>query len=134
MEYAFWIWLYLAVGNLGWVVFLAWVVAVVLGAFAFMLGIESDFGKRLTLEGAPTDDSRIFLWAKRFSIKAFCLSITLSLIGSLYPSKEDLMWIIGGAGAIHVAQSDEARKLPDNVLRAMNSFLEGVGEPKEEGE
>lgn len=130
MEYAFWIWLYLAVGKLVWVVILAWVVAAALGLLVFMLGIESDFGKSLTFEGAPTDDSRNFLWAKRLSIKAFCLSITLSLIGSLYPSKEDLMWIIGGAGVIHVAQSDEARKLPDNVLRAMNSFLEGVGEPR----
>ena len=50
------------------------------------------------------------------------------LLQSMYPEKEDLTYIIGGATALtsaqYVAGSEEAKQLPDNVLKAANKFLE----------
>lgn len=119
MEYAFWIWLYLTIGNLGWVIVLLWTVALMGGLIAAFAGEACNFDKDCSGWG-------IYIALKRTAITALVLALIFSLIASAYPSRTDLAWIVGGAGAIHLAQSEEAQKLPDNVLRAMNSFLEGV--------
>lgn len=53
---------------------------------------------------------------------AFCISTTLV---TFIPDKKDLMVIIGG-GAIYdyVQSSEEVKKLPDNVVKALNDWLE----------
>jgi hypothetical protein len=48
------------------------------------------------------------------------------LLAAAIPDTEDLKYIIGGAVAWNVAQTEEAQRLPENVLRAANSFLEKI--------
>ena len=57
--------------------------------------------------------------------------IGVSIVALLIPSTKDLQYIIGGAVAIEIVKSEEARKLPDNVLKSVNTFLEGFNENKE---
>lgn len=52
---------------------------------------------------------------------------TLILLNALYPSKDDLEFIAGGTVVLN---SEEVQKLPDNLIRAANSFLEQVSEDK----
>lgn len=120
MEYAFWIWLYLTIGNLAWIIVLLWIVAFIGGFAAVFAGEDCNFDK-------DSHGWGLHIALKRTATGAFVLAFVFSLIASAYPSRTDLAWIVGGAGAIHLAQTEEAQKLPDNVLRAMNSFLEGVG-------
>lgn len=68
------------------------------------------------------------LWKK---IRLFPIFIASLLFITLYPDKEDLALIFGGTALVHVAQTEEAQKLPDNLLKAANAFLEGVYEEEE---
>lgn len=52
------------------------------------------------------------------------------ILGSFIPGETRLMKIVGIGSAYHLTQTDEAKKLPDNVLKAVNSFLEGVAANK----
>jgi hypothetical protein len=51
----------------------------------------------------------------------------LLIVSVLIPSRSDLAFIIGGHYATHSA---EAQKLPDNILKAMNAFLQGIQKEK----
>lgn len=57
----------------------------------------------------------------------YTLAVCLALL-VLTPSKKDVAWIIGGGVAYNVATTDEAKKLPDNVLGALNRFIESAEE------
>lgn len=59
-------------------------------------------------------------WAKRL-FYVFCISC---LLVTFVPDKKDLMVIIGG-GAIYdyVQNSEEVKKLPDNVVKTLNDWL-----------
>lgn len=54
------------------------------------------------------------------------------LLTVLYPSKEDLKYIIGGSLVINGVQAaseiEGVEKLPKNLVNAMNHFLEDVAE------
>ena len=54
--------------------------------------------------------------------------VALTILSSFYPSKSDLAWIAGGTAAASIASSDEAKELPDNLLKAANAFLAGLNE------
>lgn len=54
-----------------------------------------------------------------------CIAIIL-----IVPSKEDMYFILGGSALIAVGKTEEAKKLPDNVLKAANTFLEKLQENK----
>lgn len=65
----------------------------------------------------------------------FVTVVVTQSLASFYPSRDDLKWIIGGAVVWNVAEagveSEELQALPDNVLGAMNHFLESVQEEQE---
>lgn len=54
-----------------------------------------------------------------------CIAIVL-----LVPTKDELYFIVGGSALITVGTTEEAKKLPDNVLKAANTFLEKLQENK----
>ena len=53
-----------------------------------------------------------------------------SLLSVLLPDREDIKFIAGGYAVVksaqYIADSDEAKKLPDNILKLANKFLEDV--------
>lgn len=62
-------------------------------------------------------------------IKICVISAVLTLFFVFFtPSVKQLGWIVGGGVAWNISQTEEAKKLPDNVLKTLNSFLEGVYE------
>lgn len=63
----------------------------------------------------------------KYSAWVYCISV---LLATFIPDKKELMIIIGG-GAIYdyVQNSEEVKKLPDNVVKALNDWL---AEDKEE--
>lgn len=73
-----------------------------------------------TSSSDPEISSKFKFW---FRVAIFSLFITGGL-RSLYPSDSDLRYIIGGTALFNVSNTEEAQKLPENVLRAANNFLE----------
>lgn len=51
---------------------------------------------------------------------------------SMYPEKDELMLIVGGAVAVEggkwLVSNEEAKEIPNNVMKAVNHFLETVTE------
>lgn len=47
------------------------------------------------------------------------------------PSKNDLYFIAGGGLTLMAAQNEEVQKLPENAVKAVNTFLERVSEQAE---
>jgi len=70
----------------------------------------------------------LVLTYKKF-ITAF---IVLTSLVVLIPDKKDFYFIIGGSVALSLSQNEEAQKLPNNVLKALNAFLEETVEAEEE--
>lgn len=64
-----------------------------------------------------------------FSLLSFILVLSL-----IVPSKQGMLWIIGGGAAYNIATSEEAKKLPDSVLKALNMFLEDIQEEEASSE
>ena len=56
------------------------------------------------------------------------LGLVVFLAMALCPDKKDLIFIAGGAATYNLSQTEEAQKLPDNILKALNTFLEGISE------
>lgn len=67
-----------------------------------------------------------FVWAKKKWL------ILCAVLICLTPSRSDLYFIAGGAVAISISQSEEAKKLPDAALKALLNFLETLS--TEEGD
>ena len=73
-------------------------------------------------------------------LKALKTTIIVSIISTLFnigiPSRSEIYTIVGGSIAHSIATDNkkELNKLPKNLLKATNSFLEGLEEekPKEE--
>ena len=60
----------------------------------------------------------------------FCgLSI---LMACLYPSKDDLKFILGGYVVSSITEVEGVKELPENIVKAANVFLEGLGEESKE--
>lgn len=142
MDTALLIYLYIVIGNLKWLVVIVSTIGAIGSLATLVFGIISKFG---TVTGNTSDYScdrlygdnllpeakwyhALYKATKPFAIASFVLLI----LSSLYPSKKDLAVIFGGTALVSVASSEEAKKLPDNILKAANAFLEGVYEGGEE--
>lgn len=131
METALLIYLYITVGKaLVTVSHFLWVGLVIYALALCTMGLSSNFGtdRYEFVSDDLTSESEIYLSLRKHLKNAVVTFGVLVLCNSLYPDKEELAWIIGGAAAVSVATTEEAKKLPDNVLRAANTFLEGVAE------
>lgn len=67
-------------------------------------------------------------WARGMAI-LWLVSLFLS---DFLPGEKKLLRIVGVGAAYHLTQTDEAKKLPDNVLKAVNTFLENAAAKKSE--
>lgn len=135
METALLIYLYITVGNI--LHGITPVVSVALAAYAsafILVGAVTGGGRETKYNGDLTDESKVWLFLRKYLKNAIVTFGVLVLCNSLYPDKEELAWIIGGATAVSIATTEEAKKLPDNVFRAANTFLEGVAEKGKEQE
>lgn len=67
------------------------------------------------------------------ALKVFCVFALLGLLGCVFvPSTENLYAIYGVGSVIDCCKnSDEAKKLPDNTVKAINKYLEQTAEVKE---
>lgn len=132
MNEAIIIYLYLAIGNvIKAVTVFASLYMAILFLSAFIVYIKADFERIVENRGIPLErvkDSMGVLKAKM----AIGIFIVVVFLGALYPSEKDIKYIIGGTAiwktADYLADNEEAKKIPDNVLKAMNSFLEQVNE------
>ena len=98
----------------------------VLGAIALLVGILSSLSHLLYyMEDSPVE-MEPFLITKNKWIGIF-ISFAI-LMNVVVPSKDDMKYIIGGSvlwnTTTSVLDSDEAKKLPNNVLKAANTLLE----------
>ncbi len=113
MNEAILIWLYISISD-------AITSAVVV---SFVALVASGFSI-LTFWVNEDDTATATMWAKRAAI----VWVSFLFMSSFIPSKEDIKYIIGGAAvwnsAEYLASSEEAKQIPDNILKAMNSFLE----------
>ena len=131
MSEAILIWLYLSLGNIfGGEVF---------GVVIVFLSVWLVFGSIFMLDKNMELDEVLGAHKKHIPIKSIIL---LAVLTSIYPTKDDLQYIIGGYLVINSAESvsnihqsiakiEGAEKLPENIINAMNNFLEGVSSDKE---
>lgn len=70
-----------------------------------------------------------------FFFKYFKMSIAIFIISSVLvaviPNKSQMLILIGGYA---VTNNEQIQKLPDNVLKAANAYLEGLVEAPKKGE
>lgn len=93
--------------------------------FISVLCIDDDY---------PSDKSpvsSILDWLLSTYKKFFTAFIVLTSLVVLIPDKKDFYFIIGGSVALSLSQNEEAQKLPNNVLKALNAFLEETVEAEE---
>lgn len=121
MEAATWIYLYVVIENL--VAGLKALVVVGVVAFLFMsfATLITSFDKHVS-DIAKRDYERCKRWLKSVCLW-FCVT---SILVVFFPDREDVALIFGGAALVSVAQTEEAQKLPENVLKAANKFLDEV--------
>ena len=97
-------------------------------AIALLVGVISPLAHLLYyIEDRPVGVEP-FLFTKNKWIGIFIAFAVLMNV--VVPSKDDMKYIIGGSvlwnTTTSVLDSDEAKKLPSNVLKAANTFLEEV--------
>jgi len=124
------IYLYVVFGNL---VDVAGFFAFAVGFFYFMIlffaSVNAD-AKEVKEKYSSTNEyfaetmKKIKFWTGfKFILFAFVLN-------SFYPTTENIKYIIGGAVAWNTAEwvagSPDAKRIPENVLKAMNKFLENA--------
>lgn len=128
MTEALLIYMYLAIGSIITQAVVAGLFVTILFPAAFIMsGIESDWGATGEKPGSYGCGAyRAFFWLKSVSKRASLTIVAIWLLAAIYPSKSDVAYIVGGAALISVATTEEAKKLPDNVLRAANRLLEEV--------
>lgn len=131
MSEAILIWLYLSFGSVIFVIsyitiFTSVAYYIVLG----LLGFLSDFGKNDS-EFYQSERNNYLTLRKLFKSVSLT-TVVIVCLGSLYPSKEDLKWIIGGAlvwnGVEAASDLEGVNDLPQNTLEAMNHFLKSIQE------
>lgn len=76
--------------------------------------------------------------ASKKSLNFIYLFITLmvlsQLVKALIPSKEDALYIAGGAAVIEAAQSDTAKRLASKSVKVVEDYLDKIGkEEKQNG-
>jgi len=114
---AFLIYLYLTLGN----------VVVWICIFAIAYALVMFFGLFLVYLDKYADDDHKSLYRKCLYPKTFLFFL---LLVCMYPSKNDLMFIVGGSVAINGLQSaseiEGIKELPENLVNAANYFLTEV--------
>ena len=124
MNEALIIWLYLSLGSFfdGMLLFFI-VVATGAMAFATIIPSESEI------------EDYLALWKKYYPLKTV---IIISILTCIYPSKDDLKYIIGGAvvwgGIERTADIEGINQLPENLVGAANRFLEDLNEGESDEE
>lgn len=130
MEAALLIYTYLVVGDLTEIMAAVAVVLAIVCLFVYLVCVLEEPGSNMKTEEGVEG-------AKGFITKGMrCLKILVPvvvLLYGLYPGKEDLAWIFGGAAAVSLAENERAQQLPDNVLRAANQVLEDYNGEAEDG-
>jgi hypothetical protein len=119
MNEAIFIWVYLSVGN-------------IVGVLNFVLSISTVFFlvavlfSPIIVEDSDLESFSDFVCVIKNHIPIKTIILAL-LIVVLYPSKEDMKYIIGGSIAINGVQAADdikgAKELPENLINAMNHFL-----------
>lgn len=134
MNTALLIYLYIVAGNVASACAVtAFVLAICYFFPLIMTAIISGFGydTRFSSDELSPESKGFIAMRRHFKSVVIALAF-LGSVPALYPDKDDVAWILGGAAAVHVAQTEEAKKLPDNLLRAANTFLEGISETESE--
>lgn len=117
MEF-FWIWLYITLSKLGAPVVLAtWWSLLVSTFFIWAIAHGEGYKPRMLVK---------FLF---FSY--LFLGFAVHLTALAVPGKEEMAYIIGGGVALKISQTEEAQKLPENTLKALNRFLENIATEEE---
>ena len=77
--------------------------------------------------GADETKKAIMGWTK------FAVMVLLAgaLSDALIPQRKDIALIIGGGVAFKAAQNESVQELPENIINAMNAFLEGIATNEE---
>ena len=122
METAFYIYLYLTLSKVIVLFEAAIALFIAISAaycVAYSISLMDDEEIPSAIKGAYTKLAKVIIFV--------CLPIYL-----LFPDKEDIAYIFGGTALISIAQTEEAQKLPDNILEAVNVFLEGVADEDEQ--
>ncbi len=98
-------------------------------SFAFVaviVDVDEDEDKA---ESVGSVISNAYLKLKRFIfVKTVCAMVIIIV---LYPSKATLGTMIGAYATGELMQNKEAQKLPSNVFRSMNKFLERINDEKD---
>lgn len=137
MNEAILIWLYLSLGGM---ITLFWCMFALAGVVAACMGlnyaiIESTYGEHAESgnDWAIKEMDKIKSYPgllKKFL--PFKTTVILILVALMYPSKDDLKYIIGGSVAFNAVQAmgnlEGADKLPQNLIDAANRFLESAKE------
>lgn len=120
MNEAILIWLYLGFGN---VLVTAWVILL------SVTGVGAVMSLAYQAEKCHDDPDFWTFWQKYYPFKT---ALLVSVLFAFYPSQNDLKYIIGGAlvwnGAQAASEIEGVQKLPENLVGAMNHFLEQVQE------
>jgi len=118
MSEAILIWLYLSLGN----IFSGGALIVICGALFIWLF----FGSMIMSTELDKSAEEVMDVHKKYV--PFKLILLIAFLTALYPSKDDLKYIIGGSLVINGVQAasdiEGVEKLPENLVNAMNVFLE----------
>lgn len=114
------IWLYTVVQNLATFSFILLLVGATLMMFLYFFAALENEAEELTATLKP--------------YKAWVISLFLvaAVSNVLVPSKDDVKMIVGGGLAWKATQLESVQALPDNLVNALNFFLENIGEDVEE--
>ena len=102
------------------------VVAIIL---AIILGVGYGLVLLVLVMVDDLHDSDRFSKAIKAKTKVIIVVIIFSIIGGITPSQKDMFLLVGGYAATN---SKELAKLPDNVLKAANNYLDKIANQKEE--
>lgn len=124
MTTALLIWAYITLGKvLSLAVVLSWVAVglYVILFFTCWLDFEDNY------HGQSSREDFFSVWKKRAKF-VIILLVSCLFLNSLYPEKEDILYIVGGTVVLESGMwlmgNEEAQKLPNNVLSAANHFLQ----------
>lgn len=121
--------IYLYTVFLGLADFFKWFIPVfiIFAPFAYFVFLNA-------FECAGVENARYIKATKKLKIPVLIFICIGACIPMLVPDKEDIKWIIGGTLAVEAAkgatQLEGIDKLPQNLVDAMNAFLEQVSEPE----
>ena len=119
-------WLYTTI--LSFTLPMALFVTIYLGALGW--GIIARYATHGTPYEGEADEFLFFLARKRFYISIFFAILFLAAI----PGKNDLKFIVGAGvvanGVEWAATNEEAKKLPESIMKSVNHFLSQVNQEK----